>query len=65
MAERMGIFAAYYFPESAADLGEDVTPINLARALATTFLGVDLRQLPNRSFFSGWNALYDFKLVAH
>ncbi len=64
MAERMGIFTAYYFPESSVHLGEAVTPINLARSLATLYLGVDLPHLPNRSYFSEWNTPYDFLLVS-
>ncbi len=64
MTERLGIFAAYYFPDSDVRLEDTVTPINLARALATTYLGVNLPPLADRSYFSEWNTPYDFTLVA-
>lgn len=59
IAERMNVFSAYYFPDSGVQLRDTVTPINIARALATAYLGVDLPQLPDRSYFSTWLRPYD------
>jgi hypothetical protein len=59
MGERMGIFAAYHFPDGPT-LYPTITPVNGARALASQYLGVDLSFLPDRSFFSAWMRPYDF-----
>jgi hypothetical protein len=61
--ERMGIFAAYLFPDGP-DLYPTITPINGARALARQYLGLDTAlPLPDRSFFSTWLRPYQFVAV--
>ena len=60
MRERMGIFAAYYFPDSGAALYPAISPVNGARVLATRYLGLQLPLLPDKSFFSTWDHPYDF-----
>ncbi len=64
MTERLGIFAAYHFPDSGMQLEDTVTPVNIAMALATSYLGADLPQLPDRSYFSTWDRPYDMIPVA-
>jgi hypothetical protein len=60
MRERMGIFAAYYFPDSGPALYPAISPLNGARALATRYLGLQLPLLADKSFFSTWDDPYDF-----
>ncbi|MBM3817413.1 MAG: LTA synthase family protein [Acidimicrobiia bacterium] len=60
--DRMAIFAAYYFPDGAADLYPTMTPLNGARVLARQF-GAELPRLPDDSFFAEWNRPYVFMPV--
>ena len=60
MRERMGIFAAYYFPDSGPALYPAISPVNGARVLATRYLGLQLPPLADKSFFSTWAAPYEF-----
>lgn len=53
MHERMGIFAAYRFPDGPdQELYPTLSPVNGARMLANRYLGSDLPLLPDRSYFS-------------
>jgi hypothetical protein len=63
MAERMDIFAAYYFPDDGSQLYPTMSPVNGARALATRYLGVEVAFLPEKSSFSTWSRPYDFTTV--
>ena len=63
MRERMGIFAAYYYPDGNADLYPTITPVNGARVLARNF-GVGLKKIRDESFFADWDRPYEFVPVA-
>lgn len=60
MAERTGIFAAYFFPEAATLPYPTITPLNGARLLANNYLGTVLPLLEDRTYFSTWGRPYDF-----
>ncbi|MBM3817415.1 MAG: LTA synthase family protein [Acidimicrobiia bacterium] len=63
VGERMQIFAAYLFPDGAADLYPAITPVNGARLLARRYLGADLPPLPDRVLFSTGDRPYDLMPV--
>jgi hypothetical protein len=60
MAERTGIFAAYYFPNATTLPYPTITPVNAARLLANAYLGTSLPRLEDRTYFSTWGRPYDF-----
>ena len=60
LEERLGIFAAYRFSGNLPFPHTISSPINGARALATQYFGANLADLPDESFFSGWERPYDF-----
>jgi hypothetical protein len=60
MAERTGIFAAYYFPNAGTQPYATITPLNGARLLANNYLGTALPRLEDRTYFSIWSQPYDF-----
>ena len=59
MRERMGILAAYYFPDFNAALSPSISPVNAARVLASRYLGLAHPPLADKSFFSTWNEPYE------
>lgn len=46
-----------------SEIGEDVSPVNLTRAVARTIFGQELKPLPNRSYYSPWLHPYRFEEV--
>ena len=60
MRERMGIFAAYYFPDPGVDLYPTLSPVNGTRLLSSRYMGLQLPLLADKSFFSTWNEPYSF-----
>jgi hypothetical protein len=61
LQERMSIFAAYAFPgEPAPQLDAAITPVNAARFLARRYLGVNVEQVHDISYFSTWDQPYRF-----
>jgi len=48
--EEFGVFLASLFPDRTVTLPDDVSPLNVARALATEYLGVDLPAVPDRQW---------------
>ena len=60
MRERMGIFAAYHFPDPGPALYPSLSPVNGARALATRYLGLQLPPVADKSSFSTWSDPYAF-----
>jgi hypothetical protein len=62
--ERFGIFLAYKFPGDVPQSSAIVSPINSARALARVYLGANLPDLQDESFFSKWTTPYEFVPVA-
>ncbi len=59
--ERMSILNAYHFPGRRYEqLDDRITPVNSFRVVFNTFFGTQLTRLPDRSFFSVWDAPYRF-----
>ena len=63
VGSRFEIFAAYRFPGEPPELDPILSPLNGARALATTYFGVSMPSLPDRSFFSPWARPYDLEEI--
>ena len=63
LAERMDIFAAYYFPDGPDQFYPSISPVNGARALANRYFGASLPPLPDQSWFSTEEHPYDFTMV--
>jgi hypothetical protein len=62
--ERMSILNAYYFPKSRnAGLNPTVTPVNTFRILFNNEFGTHLALLPEESYYSPWDAPFDFTRV--
>jgi hypothetical protein len=63
LAERLGIFAAFYLPEAREQPYDSITPINGARLVANAYLGANLPRLEDKSFYSTWERPFDFVAV--
>jgi hypothetical protein len=58
--QKLAILNAYLLPgEGAEDLYEEITPVNTFRLIFNRYLGTDLEQLEDRSYFSSWNRPYE------
>ena len=59
--ERMSIFSAVYFPDQDySSLRPDFTPINLVRSVLTHTGLANLKPVPDRTFYSTWDAPFNF-----
>jgi hypothetical protein len=62
-AGRMGILSAYRFPGAEAAVTPEITPVNSFRALFNSLFGTSFALLPNTSYFSIYDAPYDFTII--
>jgi len=61
LRERMPILSAYYLPNQLPGrLYPTITPVNSFRIVFNTVFAADLPLLPDASYYSAWNTLYDF-----
>lgn len=59
--ERFSILNAYRFPDGNYEqLDSRITPVNSFRVVLNTFFGTELERLPERSFYSTWEAPLQF-----
>jgi hypothetical protein len=59
--ERLGIFAAYYLPNSDNQPFYDaMTPVNTFRLIFNRYFGTHYATLKDKSYFSTWNHPYQF-----
>ena len=59
--ERLAILNAYLLPGGgSADLYPEITPVNTFRLIFNRYLGTDLEQLEDESYFSTWERPYEF-----
>jgi hypothetical protein len=59
--ERFSILNAYLLPNGgAADLYDEITPVNTFRVTLNRYFGTELELLPDRSYFSTWERPYQF-----
>ncbi len=59
--ERMAILNAYYFPDGEYDaLYENITPVNSFRVVFNKLFDSNIELVPDKNYFSLWNAPYDF-----
>ncbi|MBV6396698.1 MAG: hypothetical protein HFACDABA_02298 [Anaerolineales bacterium] len=59
--ERGSILNAYYFPDkNYAALSPDITPVNTFRVILNRYFDAALPLLENRTYFSYWDAPYNF-----
>jgi hypothetical protein len=61
--ERLAIFSAYYSGGRAADVPDDISPVNALRWALRTGLGAELPLLPNRSYLSDYERPYQWHEV--
>jgi hypothetical protein len=62
-AGRMGILSAYYFPGADRMVTPDTTPVNSFRILFNSLFGTSFDLLPNTSYFSIYQAPYDYTII--
>ncbi len=62
-AGRMAILSAYYFPGADQVVTPDITPVNSFRALFNSLFGTSFELLPNRSYFSIYQAPYEYTII--
>ena len=61
LRERLPILSAYYLPAgSSARPYPAITPVNSFRVVFNAVFGGGLPLLPDASFYSTWDTLYDF-----
>jgi hypothetical protein len=61
LRERMPILSAYYLPaEASAGPYPTITPVNSFRVVFNAVFGAGLPLLPDASYYSAWDTLYDF-----
>ncbi|MBL7078587.1 hypothetical protein ISS42_02940 [Candidatus Shapirobacteria bacterium] len=64
MSERSGILSAVYFPDqNYKDFYSAITPVNTFRILFNNYFGENLELLPDKTFYTSYEAIYDFKDV--
>lgn len=59
--ERMSILNAYYLPDdgTAAGLYDTISPVNTFRYIFNRYFGAEYMPLPDRSYFSSYENIYD------
>ncbi len=63
-AKRMYNFTAIYFPGGGAgNLYPTITPVNIFRTLFNTYFNADFELLEDASYYSSYNAPYDFRVI--
>jgi hypothetical protein len=61
LRERMSIFNALYLPEGGSRLAyAGMTPVNTFRIVLKKYLGLELELLEDRSYYSTWDAPFQF-----
>lgn len=61
LRESMSILNAYYLPaDERSQLYASITPVNTFRLILDTYLGTDLGKLEDKSYFSTYEAVYEF-----
>jgi len=58
-----GVFCALHMPRAQAGLYPSITPINITRLLARTYLGEQSPPLPDENYYTPWLAPYNFTRV--
>ncbi len=61
--EAFSILSAFYLPHTTAQLPEGISPVNTVRFIFNTYFGTTYDLLEDRSYYSRWDELYDFKEV--
>ena len=62
--ERSGILYAVYFPDqNYKDFYSTITPVNTFRILFNKFFGENFKLLQDKTFYTSYEAIYDFKDV--
>jgi len=61
--EAFSILSAFYLPHTTAQLPEGISPVNTFRFIFNTYFGTNYDLLEDRSYYSRWDELYDFKEV--
>jgi hypothetical protein len=64
MAERTGIFAAYYLPDATEQPYPGMTPVNGARMLSNAYFGTNFPRIEDKTYFSTWGRPYEFVPVS-
>lgn len=63
-ADRMAILNAYYLPAGGDKLlYENISPVNTFRVIFSYYFGEELELLDDKSYFSSYDAPYDFHLI--
>lgn len=61
LKERFSILNAYYFPDgNYKELNESITPVNTFRIILNQYFGHNLEILPDKSYYSTWDAPFQF-----
>ena len=64
LAERFGILNAYLLPGNGDRLlSRDISPVNSFRVILNNYFGFRVPYLPNESYFSNWDAPYNFAKI--
>ncbi|MFH1561218.1 MAG: sulfatase-like hydrolase/transferase [Patescibacteria group bacterium] len=62
--ERSSILYAIYFPnQNYQDFYQTITPVNTFRILFNNYFGENLELLPDKTFYTSYEAIYNFKDV--
>lgn len=66
LRERIGSLFAIYLPgpEALEPLPDSMTPVNTFRLIFNRYFGTEYPLLPTRSFYSSWNAPFQFHEIA-
>ncbi len=59
--EAFSILSAFYVPDTSTQgVYEGISPVNTFRVLFNTYFGTQYEILPDRSYYSTWDELYEF-----
>lgn len=61
--EAFSILSAFYLPNTNAQVPEGISPVNTFRFIFNTYFGTHYDLLEDKSYYSGWDELYNFKEV--
>jgi hypothetical protein len=59
------LFAVYYPDQNYENLYQTMTPINIYRMIFNKYFGVDMELLPDKTYYTSFDAIYDFKDITN